>query len=288
MTFQLATSKPSFIETDSIVFPDPENSEIPSATTRFSQSEKECFKKGKVLFNDLCEDLLKKGTCPDGQWLILDYESAKLPQPQIRPKCARKLCPTNLFYWPNDGKCYTKPNVSSLCPGGNMLVNDVFGDGMCQCINDPPYGAIDNGTCYRLYARGPCMNQSIFVEKENGTTDCIPDKCYIENQRLPGNKTMVYMETEKRCYQLDERGPCPDGKSVRIDRDTKKPACALPTPVAILNLVSPPSTCGTDHRGQCATEIKLPRTDEHFVASLLAQADRKRNKRKLNTDQLFE
>lgn len=280
MIFHLTTSKPSFIETDSIVFLDPDTTEIPSITSRFSESEKECFTKEKVLFNDLCEELLKTGTCPDGQWLILDYQSANLPQPQIRPKCARRPCPINFFYWPKDGKCYAKWNVSTLCPGGNMLVNDVFGDGTCQCINDPPYGAIDNGTCYLLYARGPCMNQRIFVEKENGTTDCIPDKCYTENQRLTGNKTMVYLEAEKRCYQLGERGPCPDGKLVRIDLGTKKPACALPTPVAILNLVNPQPTCGTSHGGQCVTEIKTPSTDTHFVASVLAQAHKKRNNRK--------
>lgn len=284
MTISLTMSKPQ-PPSDSIVFIDSDEFQTMSVMSRFSQLEKECFKKHKVLFNDRCEDLLKPATCPDRQWLILDYDSAKLPQPLIRPKCVPKPCLTNFFYWPSNGKCYGKQNASALCLHGNMLVNDVFGDGTCQCIDDPPYGAVNNGTCYLLYDRGPCTDKLIFVEKENGDTECVPDKCYEESQTLPRNKTMVFLEQEKRCYQLGERGPCPEGKLVRIDLITKKPACAEPTPVVTLTLVSPPIICGTDHQGQCVSEIKPIRNDEQFVASLLIQADRKRNKRKLNIKQ---
>lgn len=283
MTIHVTSSKPLTAEVDVIVFPN-NSQKISEVYNRFSKSEKECFKKGQVLYNGLCETLLKNATCSEGQWLILDYNSMKLPQPQIRPKCATRHCLKNLYYWPDNGKCYSKLSSSTVCPVGNELADDIFGDGVCQCKEDPPHGPVNNGTCYPLYSRGPCKDQFVFAENDDGVTECIPDKCYAEKQKYSQDKILLYLDEDKQCYEEKTRGPCPEGEQVRVDHVTKKPACGAPTKVVTLNLVNPPLTCATDHGGHCAMQIRT-KTNEGYLTSLLLQADRKRNKRKLKRNQ---
>lgn len=261
------------VENDSVQPPRQNNNILNNKT------QTDCFKESKVLFQGVCHKLLTSEACHnDGEWLVLDYNSTRRPNDILLSKCVKKPCTNGKFYWPVDGECYSNSSDGNLCPRGKELHNDVFGDGICDCILIPPHESANDGTCYQLYTRGPCEERWVFVKLQN-RVQCIPDRCHLQTVSSV-NKTYIFWEKTRKCYSIDDRGPCGEGKVLKIDPQSKIPICSvvvLPT-----HLVDLPQTCSTDHQDNCHENIVIKNPDEAFVTSLLLQADKKRkSKRKL-------
>uniref|UniRef100_A0A1B6DEE2 DUF4789 domain-containing protein n=1 Tax=Clastoptera arizonana TaxID=38151 RepID=A0A1B6DEE2_9HEMI len=252
------------IETDSVQLPRQSNLKI---------TENECFEKSKVLFQGVCHDLLTSDACYDNtEWLVLDYHSIMKTKPMFLPKCVKRQCSKGKYYWPDNGMCYTKTSSSNLCPKGKELKNNVFGEGICDCILIPPHEHV-NRTCYQLFTRGPCKHNYILVNLQN-RVQCIPDRCHLETLHSR-NKTFIFWEETRKCYSLDSTGPCSEGKVLKIDLLLKLPKCvdiAVPA-----HLVGVPQTCNTDHQDNCNDNVNINTSEvESYITSILLQADQRR------------
>lgn len=263
--------KPSFIENDSIVFPEDNTTSSLDASDKLYQ----CLQEDKIEFNGECKALLTtNGVCSENQWLVLDLASATQVKPKIVGKCAPKRCPSPQHFWAEEKRCVSKNESSSLCPGGNELDTDKFGEGYCRCINDPVHGKDRNGVCYPVYKRGPCPPDRVWV-RVNERMQCRTDNCGISRGRFP-NKTIVPWN-DGHCYAVDERGPCKQGHVLLVSLWTLRTECG--ESFATLNLLSAPCT-GTDHSGQCTQPVKTPQN--HFLSQVADQARKKRTRKSSN------
>uniref|UniRef100_A0A1B6MCM0 DUF4789 domain-containing protein n=1 Tax=Graphocephala atropunctata TaxID=36148 RepID=A0A1B6MCM0_9HEMI len=272
----------SFIETDSIVFPETENDTTPSNPFDISEKLKECITdNSKIEFNGECRSLLTtEGACPEGEWLVLDLLSASLPQLKIQGKCATRRCEPKQHYWLDQRRCVYPNESSSLCPQGNTISTDYFGDGFCECIKEPIHARERrSGRCYQVFTRGPCVNGSVWVG-ERGRMNCCKDSCASTRGRFPA-KTIVPWQNGV-CYAINERGPCVQGNVIRINTLSLQPECG--DPLTPLNLFNPPSTCtGTDHSGKCTRPVTIPQNIQNFYSNVADQASKKRAKKGLNS-----
>uniref|UniRef100_A0A1B6GMS8 DUF4789 domain-containing protein n=1 Tax=Cuerna arida TaxID=1464854 RepID=A0A1B6GMS8_9HEMI len=268
----------SFIETDSIVFPDIESNTAPSDV---SDKLKECIADDfKIEFNGECRSLLTTdGVCPEGEWLVLDLLSASLPQLKIQGKCAPRRCGPKQHYWLEQRRCVYPNDSLSLCPQGTTINTDYFGDGFCECIKVPVHARERSGRCYQVFTRGPCQNGKVWV-RERGRMSCNTDSCGTTRARFP-SKTIVPWH-DGMCYAVNEQGPCVQGNVILINSWTLQPECG--EHYTTLNLFSPPSTCtGTDHSGKCARPVTIPQNVHNFYSNVADQASKKRAKKDFNS-----
>ncbi|KAJ9589440.1 hypothetical protein L9F63_017343 [Diploptera punctata] len=276
----------------SIIFEVEHTTHISTTNFKFSTSELDCFKQGKVLYEPerKCYKLLEVGPCTgDNQWLVLDQEEVINGNGNLRSVCRQCPCcgkPYRAVYWPIDGQCHRLLRESKeLCPSeGTTLQIDPFGEGECACKIDPPHAewnvtSDDNGPCYPLYHRGPCNNGEILVASDN-TTTCKRDPCSQHNR---GNSSELYVKWEDgngRCYKLGSKGPCQgDSTTFNIHPVTRRPACIS----RINQIVDLPPNCDTDQNGKCREEINLPSVSD-YVSDLLNSAQKKRSKRRTKTN----
>lgn len=263
--------KPSFIENDSIVFPEDNTTSSVDISDRLNQ----CLQEDMIEFNGECKALLTTtGVCLENQWLVLDLVPATQVKPKIVGKCVQRRCPSSQHFWVEEKRCVSKNESSSLCPVGNEIDTDKFGDGFCRCINDPVHGKHRDGVCYPLYKRGPCPADRVLIQS-NERTECRADNCENTRNRFP-NKTIVPWK-DGRCYAVEERGPCKQGHTVLVTPWNPDPQCG--DSLTTLNLLGAPCS-GTDHSGQCRPPIKTPQN--HFLSQVVEQASKKRNKKSSN------
>lgn len=265
-------AKPSFIENDSIVFPESGND---TSYTNISSKLKECIQDDKIEFNSECRSLLTtEGACPDGQWLVLDLLSASLPKPRIRGKCVLRKCPNIKHYWAPLNKCLFSNESSIVCPKGNIVSTDYFGDGFCECNREPVHAKDRSGVCYPVFTRGPCPKNSVWV-KVNGRMECREDQCTATRSQFPIK--IIVPWTDGKCYAVSERGPCEPGTVVTISMWTLQLECR--DPLTPLHLLNPPCT-GTDHSGNCAPSVTTPQNN--FLNKVADQASKKRTRKDIH------
>ncbi|XP_054257306.1 uncharacterized protein LOC128982374 [Macrosteles quadrilineatus] len=268
-TLSLVQCVPSFIENDSIVFPEVDNATAPSD---ISAKLKECLKDYifKIEFNGECHSVLTtdKTVCAHGQWLVLDFNSASLPNPVIRGKCAVRRCPPQYHFWVHQLACVHNNQSSLYCPFGSVLDTDYFGDGFCNCIKSPVHVRERNtDLCYPVFKRGPCPQDRVWVKG-----GCLLDNCTIARARYP-QKTILSW-SDGKCYAVNERGPCKGATEVlRINPYTARPECE--DPKAPLHLVDAPCT-GTDHSGKCTKAVSTPQNA--FYSQVAEQASKKKTR----------
>lgn len=250
---------------DRIIFPD-DNINLKN-DNNFTKEEIACFTINKVFFNNSCEDLLVVGmpSCNNGEWLILDLKAAQKTPPQIKPKCEKKICSSEQFYWYNTKRCYDhsvleNPNYETFCPPGNTITDGYFGYGTCVC--KPAYGLYTNETCYQLYSQGPCLKDHLFVEINN-KTECIKNPCK--------NASHILYEKDKLCYELGTRGPCNPNVTFQVSKETRKPECI--DNIALLNAVGPPKFCPGDGSKQCQTKISVE-NNQPYVTRIVSSANK--------------
>ena len=73
-----------------------------------------------------------------------------------------------------------------------------------SCICKPEHVPWDDGQCYRLYTRGPCLKGEILF----------PNKTCIEN---PCPKGKLYFPQDGSCHRVGVRGPCARGQLVLFE-----------------------------------------------------------------------
>ncbi|XP_075216179.1 uncharacterized protein LOC142321737 [Lycorma delicatula] len=233
----------------------------------FSKEERLCFTENRVYYNDSCQELLQTGTCNDGQWLVLDLKSALLSPPKIVPKCEKKFCKFNQFYWKQTRKCFndSEYNNSLLCPSGNVVETDFFGYGTCECKTGN--GLFQNGSCFELYTQGPCLKGYLFIENDINKTECVRNPC--------SDSTLVPWEAgDKKCYTLGKQGPCKNNFIFQVSQKTRKPDCA--DHVALLSVIGGPHLCPTDEKQGCLPEVKLKENNKDYFERIIAQSQKRR------------
>lgn len=262
---------PSFIENDSIVFPDNITSPAVSGS---SSKMKECIEENmKIEFNGECRSLLTtEGACPDNQWLVLDIASASQTVPKIQGKCVLRRCPPSLHYWFRENRCVHSNQSATLCLRGNRIKTDMFGDGYCECINEPVHARGQSGECFPVYSKEPCTWNKVWTWTGRWA-ECREDNCAQDRVKAP-NKTVTPW-ANGQCYSLNDRGPCGQGKVVKLDPDTFTARCE--EPLATLNLFTAPCT-GTDHAHSCAPPVK--HSQANFLSQVATQLNNKRNSKK--------
>jgi hypothetical protein len=183
----------------------------------YSTLERKCFNESKVLFQEYCYELLEKGPCKDGEWLILDINYA----PTIKPKCSKRICDSDNVFWPKEGRCLLTLNQTVCHKPGTSLYNDVYGLGSCDCKKSKASAMYITGTCYNLYTQGPCKKGYIFIENGKWEPICHKNPCPVASS----NATLVWWEPNKKCYETDTQGPCQEGEIFVVDVKARKPSC---------------------------------------------------------------
>ncbi|KAL1117903.1 hypothetical protein AAG570_004216 [Ranatra chinensis] len=237
----------------------------------YTPEERKCFQEAKVHYGGSCWDLLRRGPCAQGQWLVLDPLSA----PDAVPKCARKPCANDQVLWPDDGLCRPEKNQTVCLKSGTTLGTDHYGMGTCNCISKERVIHSD-GVCYFLYKKGPCKAGSILVQNKEGDTVCQRDPCFKQNA-MATNSTYVQWEDTKQCFPLESRGPCVEGKVLRLIPWRGAIECTDGTQDHIL--IDIPSECdGTDQDGNCANRIQVEEQGEKYLADLINSGKKQKRK----------
>jgi len=145
-----------------------------------------------------CYPLLSQGPCDPGYWLILDKD-----QPN-KAVCAEELCLEKDFEDYDDNPivyyngCKNKYDIlyDDICPYGQELMTNAFGEGECDCIEGflPYIEENESVSCYQEFLQGPCPQGQEYSFPDEDTQDikpaCIPTGCengeiLYENQCIP-------------------------------------------------------------------------------------------------------
>ncbi|XP_050423769.1 uncharacterized protein LOC126835315 [Adelges cooleyi] len=251
-----------------------------------------CLTKKKVFYKNNCWELLTRGPCGKGQWLVIDPDGLDDFEQPIKALCVRRRCSEGDVYWPLDGFCHqTKESADKLCPSHNtQLANDYYGEGYCKCTGtlNVPYVRIDDkldSACYPVYTRGPCPLGFIVTETDvPGYGNCTTDVCRWRWTDQASESAVPQIPwTDGRCYEPDTSGPCANNEEFTVLRETGRPGCA--TRLTELNLFSSmPVRCNMDHTGECVDEVQIVNTTRaEYTAHLLASAVRHKRTKKRRT-----
>ncbi|XP_025193308.1 uncharacterized protein LOC112593186 isoform X2 [Melanaphis sacchari] len=273
---------------------------------------KKCLSMNKVVYEDRCWDLLTKGPCDEGQWLVLDKVSDEMqlqePRP-LRAKCKKRRCSESDVYWPRDGFCHNKQMAhrDRLCASANtVLTIDEYGNGFCKCRDGDkvPYVRVfsstnddyDSQPCYPVYSKGPCPRNHVLTPygaRMFRYGVCAEDDC-AEERRLardspssssPMSRRSGAQEqrpqptyslarwTDGQCYELGTRGPCTGREQFAVLRATARPGCAR---LSVELTVLPETTdgCETDHWGDCVEGVEVWTSSDELRDALLQSANR--------------
>ncbi|XP_050524862.1 uncharacterized protein LOC126896261 isoform X2 [Daktulosphaira vitifoliae] len=249
----------------------------------YENNYEKCLAKRKVLFGNTCWDLLTKGPCHKGQWLVINPDGLDDTNQPIKAQCVRRRCSEGDVYWPLDGFCH-RMNESSrqLCPNQNTrLAVDAYGEGYCRCSDNMAmrYARVDeqlNTACYPVYTQGPCRLGYVVTETQGpGFGNCTVDTCISLTRwrwaPISLNSSQAPW-TNRRCYELYTNGPCPNNEQFTVLPDSRKPGYSQrQAPVNLLS--SMPTRCDMDNNGESVDAVQLSNTTTaDYTAQLLISA----------------
>ncbi|KAK7079712.1 hypothetical protein SK128_026932 [Halocaridina rubra] len=132
-----------------------------------------------------------------------------------------------------------------MCPQGQFLLTNEYGNAECDCEPGKAYHGLTNA-CYEPYSQGPCPPGQIIKVMDNngrGTAQCVPNPCPAQKMVMLDSKCQVQDVSLKEfgtlggtCYTIGTKGPCTSG-ILAIDSILMEPLCLLETTVhSIFNL----------------------------------------------------
>ncbi|XP_003240756.1 uncharacterized protein LOC100574996 [Acyrthosiphon pisum] len=264
-----------------------------------------CLSMNKIFYEDSCWDLLTKGPCDEGQWLVLDRVSDKVllrePRP-LRAKCTRRRCSESDVYWPRDGFCHDEESArrDRLCASSDtVLATDEYGEGYCKCHDGGkvPYvqvvsanddGNQDTQPCYPVYSKGACPSNHVLTPHGTRYGICTVDECAKERRLTDSSSPMLQRSsseqqrrqpvslarwTDGQCYELGTRGPCTGHEQFAVLRATMRPDCVrLSIELTVLPKTTDRPGCKTDHWGNCEEGVEVSTTPNELKDALLKNA----------------
>uniref|UniRef100_A0A2S2NIH5 DUF4789 domain-containing protein n=1 Tax=Schizaphis graminum TaxID=13262 RepID=A0A2S2NIH5_SCHGA len=280
---------------------------IPNSREQSEYIYKKCLSMNKIVYEDRCWDLLTKGPCDEGQWLVLDKaadeEQLQKPRP-LTAKCKVRRCSESDVYWPRDGFCHDEETArrERLCASANtVLAIDEYGNGFCKCHDGGkvPYVRVvsssnddnDSQPCYPVYSKGPCPRDHVLIPYGDRYGVCAVDDCAEERRRWTadtssqrpdvmrqqrGQPTSVARWTDGRCYELGTRGPCTGHEQLAVVRGAMmRPECVrLSVELTVLPKTTDRPGCQTDHWGNCETGVEVSTAPNELKDALLKNAKR--------------
>lgn len=164
---------------------------LPKESHGESKSDhEECLASRRYFYGNQCWDLLTRGPCDEGQWLVRSDRGGGGSGQQA--KCETRKCDDSDFYWPSDGFCYSAETARrvALCPQPHTeLVVDEYGNGRCGCRRDDQVTYVrvlagdedgddeDSLPCHPLYTRAVCPEGQVVAPVERGYGHCAEDTC---------------------------------------------------------------------------------------------------------------
>merc|ERR1711962_367166 len=214
-----------------------------------------------------CHPLLSQGPCKPGYWLVLDKD-----QPN-KAVCAEELCKENHEYEYEDyednlidkvnynGGCVDKYDPD-ICPYGQELLTNAFGEGECDCMEGflPYIEENESVSCYQEFLQGPCPQGQEYSFPDEDTQDlepsCIPTDCK--------SGEILYVN---QCIPAPD---CKDPNYVQFDKKENSSmivtTCVHPTLGHRTQLISGIKRCGPgkrlDARGNCKKGVGFKRKNK--------------------------
>lgn len=169
-----------------------------------------------------CAQVLSRGPCPQGQWVILSNNIAE------ESICAPRLPCVGADAVMMDGKCYHRSD-NSICPPTMTIQTNEFGNGECECQAGTIYHQHSN-RCYTPYSQGPCPTGFIIKAVDLGdrsTSECVRNPCPDQNMAPLDQQCIVAngISTPGQCHRINTAGPCNNG-ILSIDGTSAEPGCS--------------------------------------------------------------
>ncbi|KAE9525928.1 hypothetical protein AGLY_013977, partial [Aphis glycines] len=278
-----------------------------------------CLLMNKIVYEDRCWDLLTRGPCDEGQWLVLEKVSGEVQLQEPRPlrvKCKRRRCSESDVYWPRDGFCHDQETArrNRLCADANtVLAIDEYGDGFCKCYDggkvpyvrvissgNDDYNSQQSQPCYPVYSKGPCPIDHVLTPHGICTVDdCAEERRLTDSLSLMSQQSGLQQQRwqptslarwiDGQCYELGTRGPCTGHEQFAMSRATMQPDCVrLSVVLTVLPKTTDRPGCQTDHWGNCEEGIEVSTTPNELKDALLMNAKRYSQKMQMTRSSLRE
>jgi len=156
-----------------------------------------------------CHDLLSRGPCGPGLWVVLDV-------PQLAGRCEVVPCAGDSVWRSEECRCVGEEEGAELCGEHKELVWSPTGDGVCVCREG--YQADHTGLCHEINSRGPCQEGELWLlDTSQHTAHCVQDGDSVRLLEQISSKTSKASSATAQAHScfVDENGRCRKTLNIR-------------------------------------------------------------------------